>query len=279
MDQWKEVSRRTPLPFYQFDDRNLARDITVLATVELVPRDYKRKVAWHIIISNTASHGGKYRIDIVFSQNVRVVLKRPILVFNSSYDIPWMELNFERKDHVDVYKSTYTGNIHFSGLRNAVQRHLIQQNNLPNSAQVQNERSVIELLVGFTPILGDLIDIGEFIYASITGRDRWGNHISDEQFLLMALAAILPAVNSSLRNVVNGACDRQAQGQIRNYKSQIEDTWSRQNPLEFRRPGFSAKLDDLLGEDHEIEGAFLELVSSHFSMQGPRDSSLALILS
>lgn len=49
--------------------------------------------------------------------------------------------------------------------------------------------------VGFIPFVGDMVDMAELLYASQTGRDRWGRPVSNWQLAVMYLGAALPFVS------------------------------------------------------------------------------------
>jgi hypothetical protein len=63
--------------------------------------------------------------------------------------------------------------------------------------------------IGMIPVAGDIIDIGEFIYASITGKDRWGRDVTSLDLLLMGIGALLPFVGGGL---LRGGGDVAAEG-------------------------------------------------------------------
>ena len=65
--------------------------------------------------------------------------------------------------------------------------------------------TAVDVGVGAIPVVGDLIDIGEFFYALTTDRDRWGNEVSTSDKVLMGIGAViglipfLGGVGSALR--------------------------------------------------------------------------------
>jgi hypothetical protein len=58
----------------------------------------------------------------------------------------------------------------------------------------------IDMTIGFVPIVGDLVDIAEFIYGVASGEDKWGNKLTSFDLAVMGLVAILPFVPSGLRH-------------------------------------------------------------------------------
>ncbi len=60
-------------------------------------------------------------------------------------------------------------------------------------------KGLMDLYIGVIPILGPIVDIGEFIYASTTGRNRWGDEVSRIELTLMGFGALLGAVDVGSR--------------------------------------------------------------------------------
>lgn len=58
--------------------------------------------------------------------------------------------------------------------------------------------TVIDIGLGFIPIVGDVVDIADFFQATITGRDRWGRPISQFDLILMGFAAAMPIASSGI---------------------------------------------------------------------------------
>ena len=51
--------------------------------------------------------------------------------------------------------------------------------------------TALDVGVGAIPIVGDLVDIGEFVWALATDRDRWGRKVSTSDKVLMGIGAII----------------------------------------------------------------------------------------
>jgi hypothetical protein len=58
--------------------------------------------------------------------------------------------------------------------------------------------SAIDVGWGFVPVLGDLMDIAEFLYAAVSRRDRWGRKVANWEIALMGAGALLPFVGGPL---------------------------------------------------------------------------------
>lgn len=54
-----------------------------------------------------------------------------------------------------------------------------------------------DVTIGLFPVLGDIVDIGEFIYASYSGRDRWGRKVNSTDLFLMGLFSLVPFISGS----------------------------------------------------------------------------------
>jgi hypothetical protein len=57
---------------------------------------------------------------------------------------------------------------------------------------------LMDLVLSFVPVLGDLADIGEALYAMQTGRDKWGRPVSEFEVALMVAGAAVPIVSGSV---------------------------------------------------------------------------------
>lgn len=58
--------------------------------------------------------------------------------------------------------------------------------------------TVVDLIVGQIPLVGDVVDIADFISALGSGRDKWGQPVSRFGFILMGFGALMPFVSGSL---------------------------------------------------------------------------------
>jgi hypothetical protein len=56
----------------------------------------------------------------------------------------------------------------------------------------------IDMVIGSIPVVGDLVEIGEFFYAYATGKDKYGDEVDNAQLALMGLGAILPVVGAGV---------------------------------------------------------------------------------
>lgn len=64
---------------------------------------------------------------------------------------------------------------------------------------------IVDVGVGFIPIVGDAADIGEFMLSCYTGRDRWGQPVNNFQRMLMLGGVLLPFVSTGVLRGVKGA--------------------------------------------------------------------------
>ena len=55
-----------------------------------------------------------------------------------------------------------------------------------------------DIVVGAIPIVGDIVDAGEFIVAIASGTDRWGRPVTNLDLLLMGAGVLMPFVSSGL---------------------------------------------------------------------------------
>ncbi|HEX7903426.1 MAG TPA: hypothetical protein VF487_06080 [Chitinophagaceae bacterium] len=58
--------------------------------------------------------------------------------------------------------------------------------------------TAMDLNIGMIPVLGDLVDIGEFLYALFTDKDKWGRKVTTEEKVMMGIGALLPFVSSAV---------------------------------------------------------------------------------
>lgn len=62
-----------------------------------------------------------------------------------------------------------------------------------------------DMAIGTVPVLGDLVDIGEFIYGVATGQDRWGRPLTRQDIAVLGMGAVIGLVPG-----LSGATVRQA---------------------------------------------------------------------
>lgn len=48
-----------------------------------------------------------------------------------------------------------------------------------------------DIVIGMIPVVGDLVDIGEFVYALSSGRDRWGEKVTEADLMIMGVGAVI----------------------------------------------------------------------------------------
>ncbi len=66
--------------------------------------------------------------------------------------------------------------------------------------------TLVDVLVGFVPVVGDVLDIIEFANACGTGKDRWGRPVSGLDLFIMGGCAVLPVVTTGfVRGVGRGS--------------------------------------------------------------------------
>lgn len=49
----------------------------------------------------------------------------------------------------------------------------------------------VDIALGMIPVVGDLVDIGEFFYALSSGRDRWGEKVTQGDLMIMGVGAVI----------------------------------------------------------------------------------------
>lgn len=67
---------------------------------------------------------------------------------------------------------------------------------VPPELETMLSRMATDVLIGRIPYVGDAVDLIELGYAFISGRDRWGQHLSLIELTLMSLGAVLPFVSN-----------------------------------------------------------------------------------
>ncbi|WP_068115099.1 hypothetical protein [Tropicimonas marinistellae] len=75
-------------------------------------------------------------------------------------------------------------------------------------ANVEMAQFVIDMALGFIPVVGDILDIEDLLIAVCTGQDKWGKPVSRFEQLIMFGAVMLPIVSSrALRGFFQGLPD------------------------------------------------------------------------
>jgi hypothetical protein len=57
---------------------------------------------------------------------------------------------------------------------------------------------MVDVAIGAIPIVGDAVDIGEFLYAFHSGKDKWGFDVNALELTLMGILALVPFLSSGL---------------------------------------------------------------------------------
>ena len=57
--------------------------------------------------------------------------------------------------------------------------------------------ALFDASIGMIPVVGDLVDVGEFFYGAFSGRDKWGRKVTASDLVLMGIGCLLPFVGSS----------------------------------------------------------------------------------
>lgn len=58
--------------------------------------------------------------------------------------------------------------------------------------------TMADVAIGAIPIVGDVVDIGEFLYAFHSGKDKWGFDVNALELTLMGILALVPFLSSGL---------------------------------------------------------------------------------
>jgi hypothetical protein len=66
----------------------------------------------------------------------------------------------------------------------------------PEEQALALQQTVLDLVVGFIPIVGDAVDIAELLYGVVTGEDKWGNPLGPGDLALLGIGAVLPFVGA-----------------------------------------------------------------------------------
>jgi hypothetical protein len=72
-------------------------------------------------------------------------------------------------------------------LRDPDQHRWLGINDLPYELTM----TAVDIGIGMIPIIGDLVDIGEFVGALVTGKDRWGREVGTFDKVLMGVGAVI----------------------------------------------------------------------------------------
>ena len=61
----------------------------------------------------------------------------------------------------------------------------------------------IDMVMGSIPVVGDVVELGEFIYALRTGKDKYDQKVDGAQLALMGVGA-LPFVSKGMLKAAKG---------------------------------------------------------------------------
>lgn len=287
--RWRHT--HTPNPPDDFQD-------IVIAEVELSVDNPREPAAWCYEIGDRL---GNRRFPVRFSYaaaNVSVKVRVRLNLADSAMrgwspnsafrwdwlrqfppDTPYVDLRF-RRDGPDVVPRPTRG------VSNATMRLVDGQNQYAGLRIEPLEddtvsRLAVDLLVGFTPVVGDLVDIGEFVLALGTGRDRWGDEVSSSQLFLMGVGAVAPLVSSRSLRLAGEAADvaRRATRRVERVWGSAADFVGHYRPAFLRRLRSARTIRELaelaIGSASASERRFLNRLSEHVGMTGVRDVELA----
>ncbi|MDG5809101.1 hypothetical protein P9869_42145 [Streptomyces ossamyceticus] len=65
--------------------------------------------------------------------------------------------------------------------------------------QILASQLAFDVMVGFLPVLGDVVDIAEFVYGVATDHDKWGRRLDLKDLALLGFAAALPFAGTALK--------------------------------------------------------------------------------
>lgn len=60
------------------------------------------------------------------------------------------------------------------------------------------EQTIVDVVVGLIPVVGDAVDVAEFLYGAALGKDKWGNPLSKLDLALLGIAALVPFVGGGV---------------------------------------------------------------------------------
>jgi hypothetical protein len=59
-----------------------------------------------------------------------------------------------------------------------------------------------DIAIGFIPVVGDLVDLGDLLYGVVTGKDRYGRPVSTFDLCILAAAVLLPVVSAKTMGLI-----------------------------------------------------------------------------
>ncbi|MEV2267787.1 hypothetical protein [Nonomuraea africana] len=85
----------------------------------------------------------------------------------------------------------------------------------PDKQALALKQTLLDVVVGFIPIVGDVVDVAELLYGVVTGEDKWGNPLSTGELALLGLGAVLP--------FVSGPAARRARGLVQRFATHADE--------------------------------------------------------
>jgi hypothetical protein len=105
-------------------------------------------------------------------------------------------------------------------------------------------RGAFDIAIGMVPVVGDLIDIAEFVWARFTGTDRWGRLVSEADVSIMAVGAMLPFITSPMLR--NGRQLFKAYGEHADEAAHIIELFVKEGKLSKAEAKLIREMDDLI---------------------------------
>ncbi|NBC46267.1 hypothetical protein [Corallococcus exiguus] len=189
--------------------------VTHLATLTVTAWNPEYPAGWCYQVSEEPDARRRMRVELVVSpRNVRVRLEINALLgglagnlgdsVQQAVLLSWLERFVDFR----MGSAGRTSEVPRPGARHRLSVESVSSGALPFGLEVSHLRDerveqlldTAELLLGFVPIAGDLMDLGAFVKVLLTGEDLQGREVSPDQMVLFALA-LLPSVPSAARHL------------------------------------------------------------------------------
>jgi len=100
----------------------------------------------------------------------------------------------------EVYEVDDVNQVPPQGQQLVPERHWRLLRSLPRREPLEETLAMaaFDVSIGFVPYVGDAVDIAEFVYGIVAGRDRWGRRVTTGDLVIMGIGAALPFVSGAL---------------------------------------------------------------------------------
>lgn len=198
------------------DSRGLAEPVTetLIATLTLTSFQPQYRGAYYYRVEADRRSTSRMRVSVLLSRNIRAQLSvngsgRDLLAVGGRVGLAtWLRGFFADFVDLRMRQVARVSHVPRPDRHRRIEADSVSDLATPEFLEVRTLRDPrrealidgLSLGIGFLPVVGDLLDLGELVHALVTGEDLQGRAVTDADLVLMGLA-VLPSVPSAVRHL------------------------------------------------------------------------------